>query len=342
MTGLFTKRRPPLRRVLLIESGSRQVAEQFLQRLYQSESCVQADVLTCFPTPPKTFQSRHGQVFDVTDPAIVHDRQRFLRKTASTPYDVIAILQTGSRILRNWKWTLAILTRAKILLVKENADSAFLDYGYLQHLKVDLPRFRREQVTQLRLAGEVLLMPFTISYLLLYAGRVHLRRLLQFPAPARQKVHMADDNTRILKALNDLIATCHDAEEGYAKAAKGVHDHELSDHLTGISGQRGKFADELGSVVGSLGGSLATDAHYGGILHSGWVDLETRIRPKNEHDILDDCRRGDEGTLKHYDHALAQELPEQARAIAERQRNAIQNDLDQLSSRISHAKGHHV
>jgi uncharacterized protein (TIGR02284 family) len=153
---------------------------------------------------------------------------------------------------------------------------------------------------------------------------------------------MADHDSNAVKALNDLIATCRDAEEGYAKAAKGVHDRALSDQLTEISGRRGQFAEELSRLVSSLGGQSATDAHYGGILHSGWVDLETRIRPKNEHDILEDCRRGDEGTLKHYGHALDQELPEEARAAVERQRSAIQNDVNTLQNRISHGKSHHA
>jgi uncharacterized protein (TIGR02284 family) len=153
---------------------------------------------------------------------------------------------------------------------------------------------------------------------------------------------MADHNPDVLKVLNDLIATCRDAEEGYAKAAKGVHDNALSDQLTEISGRRGQFADELSKVVSSLGGQSATDAHYGGILHRGWVDLETRIRPKNEHDILEDCRRGDEGTLKHFGHALEQTLPDEARAIIERQRSAVQNDVNTLQNRISHGKGHHA
>ena len=153
---------------------------------------------------------------------------------------------------------------------------------------------------------------------------------------------MADQNTGLFKALNDLIATCHDAEEGYAKAAKGVHDHALSDQLTAISGQRNQFAEELSKVVSGLGGHPATDAHYGGILHTGWVDLDTRIRPKSEHDILEDCLRGDEGTLKHYGHALDQELPAEARAVVERQRDAIGSDRNTLQNRLPHGKGHHA
>ena len=179
MTGLFRKSRPPFRRVLLIESGSRPIADRFLQSVYQFEGCSQVDVLTCFSTPPEAFQDQRGQVFFVTDPAIAGNRRQFLRALASVPYDIVAVLSTDSRILRNWKWAVSLLTRAKIVLIEENEDFFFLDYGYLRHIKVDFPRLRQEQITHLRLAGEVLLMPLMISYLLLYAGQVHLRRLLR-------------------------------------------------------------------------------------------------------------------------------------------------------------------
>ena len=179
MTGLLRRSRLPFGRVLLIESGSRHAADRFLQHLYQFESCGQVDVLTCFSTPPETFQSSRGQVFFVTDPAITRDRQQFLRTIASTPYDIVAVLRTGSGILRKWTWAITLLTRAKILIVKENASFFFLDYGYLQDIKVSVPRLRREQITRFRLAGEVFLMPFMILYLILYAGQVHLRRLFR-------------------------------------------------------------------------------------------------------------------------------------------------------------------
>lgn len=135
-----------------------------------------------------------------------------------------------------------------------------------------------------------------------------------------------------VKLLNDLIATCYDAEEGYAKAAKGVHDHELSGRLAALSGERGKFARRLSAVVLQLGGEPASDAHYGGILRRGWVDLETRIRPKDVGEILEDCRRGDQGTLKHYQHALDQELPQEARVVVERQRKQIESEIKSLTS----------
>lgn len=138
------------------------------------------------------------------------------------------------------------------------------------------------------------------------------------------------------RVLNDLIATCHDAEEGYAKAAKGVHDQTVSDRLAGISGERERFAAELSELVAKLGEQPASDAHYGGILHRGWVDLETRIRPKDQHDLLSDCVRGDEGTLKHYNHVSQVALPEEASRVVEKQRTQIQADLEYLNSLLHH------
>ena len=186
MTGLFSRKRPPFGRVLLIESGYRPAADRFLQYAYQLEGCGQVDVLTCFSTPPEAFQSGRGQTFFVTDPAIAGNRRQFLRTIASTPYDVVAMLDTDKGILRKWKWAIGLLTRAKIVLVRESASLVFLDYGRLLQFNVNLPRpkihvprLRREQITGFRLAGEALLMPFMILYLLLYAGRVHLIRGLR-------------------------------------------------------------------------------------------------------------------------------------------------------------------
>jgi uncharacterized protein (TIGR02284 family) len=139
-----------------------------------------------------------------------------------------------------------------------------------------------------------------------------------------------------IKALNDLIATCRDAEEGYAKAAKGVHDTALSNRLVDISSERSRFAMELGAQVSQEGGKPATDAHYGGILHRGWIDLEARIRPKAEIEILRECLRGDETTLKHYAHALDQDLSPEERALVEHQRKAIETDRAALEELIGH------
>jgi uncharacterized protein (TIGR02284 family) len=134
----------------------------------------------------------------------------------------------------------------------------------------------------------------------------------------------------IVSDLNDLISTCRDSEEGFGKAAKGVHDDRLRDVLTTDARVHADWADELARWVGQLGAHAAATPHWGGILHRGWVDLETRIRPKDDPSILEECERGEQTTIKHYDHALECELPEEVRAVVERQRADVDNWVKRL------------
>lgn len=146
---------------------------------------------------------------------------------------------------------------------------------------------------------------------------------------------MNDEKDSVSRALHDLAAACNDAAEGYAKAAKGVHDRELSNWLTQISGERSRFSADLGKTISRLGGSAGTDLHQGGILHSGWVDLEQRLRSKSDPEILRECLAGDSGTIKHYASALSLGLSSHVRSTVEQQRIAIERDIADIQQKIN-------
>jgi uncharacterized protein (TIGR02284 family) len=148
-------------------------------------------------------------------------------------------------------------------------------------------------------------------------------------------------NDRTLKALHDLVATCNDAVEGFAKAAKGVHDRELSNWLAQASADRERFVDELNHGIREMGGKAADDLHEGGILHKGWVDLEQRLRStephlhsKNDKEIIKECIAGDSGSLGHYDHALEQELSPDLRSTILEQRTSVEDNLTYLQQLV--------
>src|SRR5690349_21092999 len=144
---------------------------------------------------------------------------------------------------------------------------------------------------------------------------------------------MTEDN-KALKAVHDLIATCNDAAEGFAKAAKGVHDSDLSNWLAAASADRGGFAADLTRALEEMGEEPRLDLHEGGILHKGWVDLEQRLRSTEQHlhskddkEIVRECIAGDSGSLRHYDHALAEDLTSDLRSLIVEQRAAVQDQL---------------
>lgn len=136
----------------------------------------------------------------------------------------------------------------------------------------------------------------------------------------------------IIDLLNDLISTCRDSEEGFGKAAKGCHDTTLRHRFTGIARQRADFADELAGHVGRLGGRPAESGHLSGIQEAGWRELAVSIRPKEDVEFLAECERGEENTLRHYEHALTHEIPAPERAMVDRQRLAVQEALLELRS----------
>ncbi|HEY1339784.1 MAG TPA: PA2169 family four-helix-bundle protein [Bryobacteraceae bacterium] len=136
----------------------------------------------------------------------------------------------------------------------------------------------------------------------------------------------------LIDTLNDLIATCRDSEEGFGKAAKGVHSDNLRTRFTGIAARRAEFADELAGCVQEVGGKQAESAHVSSIQHKGWRDLEESSRPKSDALFLKECETGEENTLRHYEQALTVDLTPRIRAVVERQRLAVQETLLELRS----------
>jgi uncharacterized protein (TIGR02284 family) len=150
------------------------------------------------------------------------------------------------------------------------------------------------------------------------------------------------DPKKAVKAVHDLIATHNDAAEGYAKAAKGVHDPDLSNWLAAASADREHFAADLTDALEEMGEQSRLDLHEGGILHKGWVDLEQRLRSREPHlqskddpEIIRECIAGDSGSVGHFDHALAQDLNPDLRSLILRQKATVDDNLVYLQNKVA-------
>lgn len=136
----------------------------------------------------------------------------------------------------------------------------------------------------------------------------------------------------VISIVKDLIATCRDSEEGFGKAAKGVHSDSLRHRFTGIARQRADFAEELAARLRQIGAEPPESGHRSAIQERGWRELETRIRPKDDATFLANSETGEENTLRHYEQALTHDLPPPIRAMVERHRLAVQEALLELRS----------
>lgn len=181
MKYFFSKRGPTLDRMVLVESGPREIFEKLIPLLYPH--CPQIDLITCFGGAPPAFDHGRGEVFQVGDYQGKEGRTRLYAELRSRGYAAIGIICADLPIMTKWKWALAWNVPAKLFVVNENGDFFWADYTNWR-IMVHFVLFRAGLTgadavpTLTRLA----LLPFTLVFLLLYAGAVHGRRRLRLLA----------------------------------------------------------------------------------------------------------------------------------------------------------------
>jgi hypothetical protein len=176
----FLRRRiPPFERVLLVESGSRNLLENLLNGLYASYPEMQADLVTCYAGVPQNF-SPAGRVYRVADYAGRKARRTLYAQLGANDYQIIVLICSGEPIMTKWKFVLGARLAAKLLVLNENGDYFFFDRSNL-HIIRELVLIRAglygADATQTLL--RLLVFPFAFLYLVAYAATVHLRRKLR-------------------------------------------------------------------------------------------------------------------------------------------------------------------
>ena len=180
MRYFFSKRLPAFTRILLIESGNRELFEELLKDLYDVHPGMHADLVTCFADVPENFRAEAGQVYRVTDYPGRTNRKRLYKELTANHYAVAGIICNAQPIMTKWKWALAARLPAKIFILNENGDYFWLDRGHLATIRhFVLFRAGLTGSGAVRTLARLVSFPFTLLYLILYAATVHLRRKLR-------------------------------------------------------------------------------------------------------------------------------------------------------------------
>ncbi len=178
MRYFFRKRIPEFRRVLLVESGSRSLFDNLLPGILQHHGeNVRIDLVTCYAGVPQGFREETGKVYRVNEYSGRAGQKQLYRELAANRYDIIGIICSDEPIMTKWKWGLALLLRAKLLVLNENGDYFWFDYS-------NTAVIRHFVLFRAGLAGagaattiaRLLFFPFTLVYLVLWAASAHLRR----------------------------------------------------------------------------------------------------------------------------------------------------------------------
>ena len=142
---------------------------------------------------------------------------------------------------------------------------------------------------------------------------------------------MADTNETI-KALNYLIGTCIDGENGYREAAEEATSSDLKTQLLRFAQQRAQFRGELEQEVMHLGGDPKERGSAGAALHRTWLNVRDAITGKDDTAILKESERGEKAALSNYEDVLGRELPANLKELVTRQHTEIQRAHGELEA----------
>ena len=111
---------------------------------------------------------------------------------------------------------------------------------------------------------------------------------------------MNEKNQNTTDALQDLLTRAYDAEQGFQHAADAVNHDGLASLFREYSEQRRTFGHALKAMLKTLGVEPEKGASLLGKFHQFWIDLRGKFSDGREHEILEECLRGEETTMGDY------------------------------------------
>ncbi|QVQ27624.1 PA2169 family four-helix-bundle protein [Achromobacter deleyi] len=138
---------------------------------------------------------------------------------------------------------------------------------------------------------------------------------------------MAD---HVIKVLNQLIETSKDGEKGFDAAADDTKTAELQQLFRNRSRDCATGAAELQALVSQLGGKPEDSGTVSGAMHRGWTNLKAAVTSRSDLVLLEECERGEDVAKAAYAKALQETLPENVRAVVERQYQGVLRNHDQV------------
>ena len=126
MKYFFSARVPAPTDILVLESGPREVAAQALRGIRAMFPQARYHLCTCWPETP---QENFATICRVADFPSGRDKLRLLWSFRRQRWPLLVVLCTDSPILWRWKALALLLQPAKVLIVNENADFFWLQWG---------------------------------------------------------------------------------------------------------------------------------------------------------------------------------------------------------------------
>jgi hypothetical protein len=181
----LSRRAAPLTGVLLIESGSRSLIEGIVPHLRATWARdVPIDLLTCFGGVPAGLGAEgtvyRTVVYRTTDYTTPERRNELLGQLRARNYSMVGMICSGEPIMTKWKWMIALRLPVKVFIINENGDYFWVNREQSAVLReFCLVRMGLQGEGAIRTIGRLLIFPFSLLFLVLYAFVAHSRRMVR-------------------------------------------------------------------------------------------------------------------------------------------------------------------
>jgi uncharacterized protein (TIGR02284 family) len=138
------------------------------------------------------------------------------------------------------------------------------------------------------------------------------------------------DRDEVIAALNRLIATCKDGEDGFRTCAEAIKNPQLKSFFGEKARRCALGAAQLQDKVREFGGDPGRSGSTAGALHRFWINLRSTLAGMDEHAILDECARGEDAAKRAYEAALEKDLPADMRLQVEKQYREVKANHDSV------------
>ena len=115
-----------------------------------------------------------------THPTSPQSRKELVRTLRARNYTTLGMVCSAEAIMTKWKWMLALRLPVKVFIINENADYFWMNRAQSGALRqFCLVRVGLAGEGAIRTVGRLLVFPFTLLFLLLYAFAAHSGRIVR-------------------------------------------------------------------------------------------------------------------------------------------------------------------
>ena len=138
------------------------------------------------------------------------------------------------------------------------------------------------------------------------------------------------NNQEVVTTLNSLLQTTKDGAKGFRTCAKDIKNGSLTPVFESSAQRCDEGAAELEAQIRKLGGEPATSGSVSGTLHRRWTDIMSSVTGMEPHAVLEECERGEDAAMRHYEAALKENLPADIEAVVRRQYVGVKANHDRI------------